>query len=69
MAEEKVRTITLSDEQKVRLVAHGHLVAEIVFSISQQNLEFSIYQRGEPHSNPILLFVDTELLGHSETDE
>ena len=68
MSEAKTRVIHMADEQKVQLKCGGRLVAEIEFSISEQRFEVSVYGRGAV-ANPITLGVDTNMLGHSETDD
>lgn len=64
----RTRTLHLAEEEKVVLRSGGKIVAVIEFSISEQSLTVSVHGRGSV-ANPILLSVDTEMLGHSETED
>lgn len=65
----KERTIKLADESKITLTSHGQKVAEIEFSIPEQSISVSFYGRNGSILNPVMISVDTQMLGHSEDEE
>jgi hypothetical protein len=62
------RKLNLADEETVILLSDGKKIAEIEFSVFDQNITVNLYGRGFV-SNPIMLSVDTNMLGHTETDD
>jgi hypothetical protein len=65
----KTKTIQMAEDEKLQLVFGKRIVADVEFNVSEQKFEISFPGTKGATSNPVLLFVDTQMLGHTEDDD
>ncbi|HEY9282347.1 MAG TPA: hypothetical protein VIP46_02735 [Pyrinomonadaceae bacterium] len=63
------RKIELQEDEEAHLSFAGRLLVEFDFSVAEQKLEIRVHGSKGASSTPVLLFVDTRMLGHTEDEE
>ena len=65
----KIRKIKLKEEEEAQILFAGRVLVEFEFSVSEQKLEIRVHGRNGVTTTPVLLYVDTQMLGHTEDEE